>query len=133
MTTIHDSLYYRVPGPKRVGRYSKRVGLARLNLRSAEGQLVRDMRANLAKDFPDPSPFHRELIERLCMLKLQLSAFDQRSINNGGQMSKGDADVYLAWHNSFARTLSRLYGMPEPNKGPAGGWSPQFSADTEAA
>jgi hypothetical protein len=51
----------------------------------------------------------RQMVERCAWLQLKLTMLDLRLAKDGGRnFTQQDNNVYLAWHNSLARTLSLL-------------------------
>jgi hypothetical protein len=83
--------------------------LARTDMRSKEGRLLKSMRQALIKHLGGETrltPPKRVLVERASMLQLRLSALDRRIIEGG--FTEFDAKEYLAWSNSLTRTLVAL-------------------------
>jgi hypothetical protein len=89
----------------------------RLDGRTKEAQLLKTHRAELIQHCGgNPSPVQRALIEQACQIKLRLFKMDQKFAKSGG-MTEHDTAHYLAWSNSYTRTVSRL-GLTNPDEKP---------------
>jgi hypothetical protein len=74
--------------------------------KAARGLRVLERRL-LAEIGPNPSMAARALVSQALQLKIRLLEFD-RSFTTGGALSVHDSRVYLAWSNSYVRTLKAL-------------------------
>lgn len=91
-----------------IGPYSKEPAKARLDLRSSEARFLRRIRAELAAHCGGkPSATQRALIDRAAWLALYLAQLDAKAMKRG-TMTDHDARHYLAWNNSYSRTVSQL-------------------------
>jgi len=102
----------------RIGPYSRPSGLAKLDGRTREARLMRNLRARLVEHVGGkPSATQAALIDRAVWLSLHVAQLDQRTAE-GGAMTEHDARTYLAWSNSFTRTLRELglEAAPSPIK-----------------
>ena len=100
---------------KRKDPHSRPVRVAGVTTRTAEGRLIRDVRADLIKHVGGaPSATQRVLIERAVMLTVQLGRMDAKSLVDG-VMSDHASREYLAWSNTLTRTMKALglKGPPE--------------------
>jgi hypothetical protein len=94
--------------------------------RTREGRALRDLRAQLIQHVGGkPSVTQKALIERACMLALHVAKMEARAAE-GRVMSEQDSRQYLAWSNSYTRTLRQLGTKGAP---PA----PQTLAERRAA
>lgn len=83
--------------------------LLKLDRRTREARLLATIRRDLTAHVGGkPSTIQRALIERAAMLTLHLALIDERSLSEGGRMSDHDSRQYLAWSNTYARTIARL-------------------------
>lgn len=99
----------------RVGPYSKPNALAALDGRRREAKLIAQTRSELVAHVGGkPNAIQRRLIERAAVLALRLALMDARAPD--GNMSEKDTREYLAWSNSYVRTLRELgpASMPTP-------------------
>jgi hypothetical protein len=88
--------------------YSTADRLAKLDQRTREGRLTREIRAELIAHVGDqPSATQRALIEQLVQIRLRLALMDRKFAETGGQTDH-DSRTYLAWANSYARLLRQL-------------------------
>jgi hypothetical protein len=78
-------------------------------MREARAELVAHVGGN-------PSATQRELIEQCVQLRLRLAVMDRAFAEAGGTMTAHDSRTYLAWSNSYSRTLRQLglKGAPAP-------------------
>lgn len=91
----------------RVGPHSRPNALATLDGRRREAKLMSQTRAELiAHVGGKPNAIQRRLIERAAVLALRLALMDAKAPDGG--MSEKDAREYLAWSNSYVRTLREL-------------------------
>ncbi|WP_428488628.1 hypothetical protein [Rhodopila sp.] len=67
----------------------------------------------------NPSATQLSLIEQACQLKLRLSVMDRAFAERGGEQTELDSRTYLAWSNSFTRTLARLGVEAAPAPAPS--------------
>ena len=93
---------------QRKDTYSRPCRVAGVTTRSAEGRLIRDMRADLFKHVGGaPSTTQRVLIERAVMIAVQLGRMDAKALADGA-MSELASREYLAWSNTLTRTMKAL-------------------------
>jgi hypothetical protein len=93
---------------QRKDKYSAPVRKAGVTLRTLEGRLIRDVRADLIKHVGGtPSVTQRVLIERAVMLTVQLGRMDAKALADGA-MSEHASREYLAWSNTLTRTMKAL-------------------------
>jgi hypothetical protein len=105
------------PDRKQIGPYTGAASLAKLDGRRKEARLMRAMRDELVAHIGGaPSVIERRLIDRAAVLALRLAIMDARAPD--GRLSEKDAREYLAWSNSYVRTLRELgvKSPPEPEK-----------------
>lgn len=97
----------------RLGPYSKEIKLAKPDMRTREGRLLKQIRAKLTEQVGGaPSWGQQALIERVAWVQLRCAALDQRIID--GSFTQNDSNVYLAWASTLARLLARLdVALPE--------------------
>jgi hypothetical protein len=98
----------------RLGPYSKEIKLAKPDMRTREGRLLKQIRARLTEQVGGaPSWGQQALIERCAWVQLRCAALDQRIID--GSFTQNDSNCYLAWASTLARLLARLdIAAPEP-------------------
>jgi len=100
-----------------LGAYSRAIVNARgIDGRSTEGKLLTATRRALAEHLGGEdrlSAPQRALIERCCMSQLRLAALDRRIVD--GSFTEYDAKTYLAFSNSYTRTLVALGLEPVAN------------------
>lgn len=102
------------PDRRAIGPYSGAASLARLDGRRKEARLMRAVRDELLRHIGRaPSVVERRLIDRAAVLALRLAIMDARAPN--GRLSEKDAREYLAWSNSYVRTLREL-GVKSPRE-----------------
>lgn len=88
--------------------YSRPAALAKLDGRTREARLVRDVRADLVKHVGgNPSATQLWLIEQAIQLKLRLALMDAKLAETKEQTAH-DSRTYLAWSNSFSRILRQI-------------------------
>lgn len=93
---------------RRIGSYSRRIALGKIDGRRREAKLMRDIVAELTAHVGGrPSAVQRRLIERAAVLHLRLALMDEET-EPGGGMSEKNAREYLCWNNSYVRTLREL-------------------------
>lgn len=92
-----------------IGPYSRPGAIAKLDGRTREARLLREVRAELAEHVGGkPSITERMLIERCAMLTLRLKQMDDKIAS--GSMTDLDARTYICWSNGLSRSL-RLLGF----------------------
>jgi hypothetical protein len=92
-----------------ISPYSRPAVLAKLDQRTKEARLVREMRAELIAHVGGaPSATQRALIDQAVSLKLHIALMDRRAAENGGAMGEAAGRQYLAWANAFSRLLRQL-------------------------
>jgi hypothetical protein len=88
----------------KVAAYSCKTVLAKLDGRTKEMRLMRQVRADLTAHCGGaPSATQRALIERCAWLSLRVAQFDAK-----GHLTEHDSRVYLSFSNSLARALQML-------------------------
>lgn len=105
---------------RRLGPYSRRGVLDKLDRRSAEYHFLSDVRAELTAHVGGrPSAAQRALIDRMAWLRLHMRLMDNRTAE-GRELTELDSRTYLAWVNSL-RLLTADLGpeVPAPNATPA--------------
>jgi hypothetical protein len=90
-----------------VGPHSRPHSLARLDGRTKEGAVFTRVKAELTEYIGNPNIVERMIIERCAWLAVRLAMLD-RKIEQGRDFTLVDSNTYLAWHNSFVRSLARL-------------------------
>ncbi len=91
-----------------IGPYSRPTALAKLDGRTREARLLRQVRSELTAHVGgNPSAVERRLIERAAWLTLRADQLEAK-IEDGGGLTDHDTRQYLAWSNGLARTLARL-------------------------
>ncbi len=107
--------------PKRTPRIGPRSGLskiAKLDGRYREAQLMRDTVESLTHHVGgNPNAVQTRLIERVAFLGLRIAIMDAASPD--GVMSEADTARYLAWVNTYSRTLAILGIKAARSNGPA--------------
>ena len=100
--------------------YSRPAALAKLDQRTREARLLRETRAELTLHVGgNPSATQRALIEQCAQLRLRLATMDRAFAEAGAKMTAHDSRTYLAWANSYTRTLRQL-GLQGPSaRGPS--------------
>lgn len=95
-------------GMSRIGPYSRPTALAKLDGRTREARLMRQVRAELTAHVGgNPSATQRQLIERCAWLSLHVAQLDARTAE-GRALTDHDSRQYLAWSNTLTRTLRQL-------------------------
>jgi hypothetical protein len=98
--------YARVP--RKIGPYSGQFSLVKVDGRTKEAALIRDVRDELTRYVGGkPNVVERALIERCCWLSLRIALLD-RKLASGHDFTQIDSNVYLAWVGSLRRTISCL-------------------------
>jgi hypothetical protein len=91
-----------------IGLYSRPHTLAKLDGRTKEATLMRQVRKELiAHVGGSPNAVQRALIERAVMLSLKVAQIDAKMLA-GGPLTVHDSNYALAWNNSLRRTLVAL-------------------------
>jgi hypothetical protein len=91
-----------------LGPYSRSSVLAKVDGRTKEARLMRQLRAELVAHVGrKPSATQRALVERAVWLSLHVAQLDAKAAE-GGAMTEHDHRTYLAWSNSLSRTLKLL-------------------------
>jgi hypothetical protein len=92
--------------------------LSGLDGRSAEKRFMRREREKLLAEIAAPTQAQRAMVEQAVNLALRIHLMDLRFLANGG-MTEHDSRTYLAWSNSYTRTL-RALGLMSVKAPPAG-------------
>jgi hypothetical protein len=101
-----------------IAPYSRSAALAKLDQRTKEARLIRETRAELlAHVGGNPSVTQRALIEQLVQIKLRLAVMDRKFCQTGAQTDH-DSRTYLAWANTYARSLRQLGMEGVKQRGP---------------
>jgi len=91
-----------------IGPHSRPHPLAKMDQRTKEARLLRELRAELTAHVGDrPSATQRALIEQAVQIRLRLAMMD-RKFAKIGEMTEHDSRTYLAWSNSYSRLLRQL-------------------------
>ncbi|NPD68926.1 hypothetical protein HN018_02850 [Lichenicola cladoniae] len=91
---------------RRIGPHSSAVALAKLDGRTRQGRLLRDIRADLVKHVGgSPSATERILIDQAAQLRLRLALMDAE---DAGVLSERNAREYLSWSSALGRMLRQL-------------------------
>lgn len=101
---------------QQLGPYSRPHALAKMDGRTREARLLRDLRSDLVKHVGGkPSATQRALIDRAAWLSLHVAQMDAKAAD-GRALTEHDSRTYLAWSNSLTRTLAQLgtTGVVEP-------------------
>jgi hypothetical protein len=97
---------------RQIGSYCRPVTLAKLDGRTREAALMRQVRADLTAHVGgSPSAIQRALIERAVVLSLRVAQIDA-AIVAGKALTLHDANFALAWNNALRRTLVALGLQP---------------------
>lgn len=100
-----------------LGPHSRPTALAKLDGRRREARLMRDAVTALTRHVGGaPSEVQRALIHRAAVLALRLALMDAKTAD--GIMPERDTREYLAWNNSYVRTLRQLGLKGAAQKGP---------------
>ena len=99
----------------RLGSYSNEIVLARPDMRSKQGRLLKQMRTELARHLGGilTAP-QRALVERAAMLQLYCAVLDAKILDD--TFTEHDAKPYVAFSNSLTRTLAALGMQPAAAK-----------------
>jgi hypothetical protein len=101
-----------------IGPYSRPKALAKLDGRRREARLMSEARAELTAHVGGaPSATQRALIEQCAQLRLRLACMDRR-FAEAGTFTEHDSKTYLAWSNSYSRTLRQLGMKGAAERGP---------------
>lgn len=93
------------PTLRRIGAYSRHIGVGEVDGRRREARLMREVVAELTQHVGgSPSPVQKMLIKRAAQLHLRLALMDEAA----GVLSERDGRQYLAWNNALVRTIARL-------------------------
>ena len=90
-----------------IGPHSRPHTLARVDGRTRQAAVLNRVRNQLTEHIGNPNIVEKMMIERCAWLAVRLAMLD-RKIESGKDLTLVDSNTYLAWHNSFVRTLSRL-------------------------
>lgn len=105
--------------PRRFGPYSRGAALAKLDGRTLEGRLARDVRADLIKHVgAAPSTTQIMLIDSIVQLQLRIAAMD-RKFAESAATSEHDTRTYLAWAAALRRALRELGLKGAPQRPPS--------------
>lgn len=97
--------------------YSRADALAKMDRRSVEARILREVRTDLtAQVGGKPSAAQRALIDRVAWLTLHIAQIDAKTAE-GRAMTEYDARQYLAWCNTLAKTLTKI-GLKGVSPGP---------------
>ena len=97
----------------RYGAYAQEIRTGRVDGRSKEGRLLKQMRTVLTEQVGgNPTPPQTMLIERCAMLQLRCAVLDRRIID--GTFTQYDNNSYIAFTNALRRALVAL-GIVDPN------------------
>lgn len=92
----------------RIGAYSRRGVLAKIDGRSREALLMREVRRQLVEHVGGaPSVTQKMLIDRAAWLSLHLALLDEKAIGSAG-FTDHDHRTYLAWSSALSRLLRDL-------------------------
>jgi|SRR5580700_10642391 hypothetical protein len=101
-----------------LGAYSREIVLARPDMRSKEGRLLKQVRTELTRQLGGRlTPAQVAMVERCAMLQLRCAVLDGKLLN--GTFSEYDGKTYLAFSNSLARALKMLGLKATAAKGPS--------------
>ncbi|BAI00778.1 hypothetical protein [Acetobacter pasteurianus] len=93
---------------KKIGPYSRPDSLKKLDGRSKEARLLKDVRSALVDHVGGaPSVTQLALIDRAAWLTLHMAMMDSHMLA-GGAPAERDARQYLAWANTLTRTMRSL-------------------------
>lgn len=95
----------------RIGPHSRPHSLARIDGRTKEGAVFSRVRRDLTAHIGQPNIVERMIIDRCAWLAVRLALLD-RKIEQGKAFTQIDSNTYLAWHNSFVRSL-RVLGIKQ--------------------
>ena len=88
--------------------YSRPAALAKLDQRTKEARVLREIREELTHHVGNnPSATQRALIDQAAQLKLRLAVMD-RTFAENNKTTGHDTRDYLAWANSYTRLLRQL-------------------------
>ncbi len=118
MQLQHVAAYY-TRRMRRIGPYSRRGVLDKLDRRSAEARLICEVRAELALHVGGkPSATQRAMIDRAAWLRLHIRLMDNRTAE-GRELTELDSRTYLAWVNSLRLMMEALGpAVPMPDDKP---------------
>jgi hypothetical protein len=87
-----------------LGTYSKEIVLAKIDMRSKEGRLLKQVKTKLLQQLGHQATASQyALIERIAWLALRCATLDKKIAD--GTFTNFDSNVYLAWNNSLRRNL----------------------------
>lgn len=93
---------------RRIDPYSRPGRWAKVDGRSNEAVLARDVRAALVQHVGgNPSAVQSILIQRAVMLSVHLAMMDRKALEDGA-LSLHASRQYLAWNNGLTRTVREL-------------------------
>lgn len=91
-----------------LGPYSRPASLSRLDGRSREARYRKKLRAQLVRHVGNsPSATQEALIELAIDTAFQIELM-KRSRDDNGALTSHDHRVFLAWQNTYRRTLAQL-------------------------
>lgn len=103
----------------RITPYSRPATLAKLDGRTREARLMRDVRAELVAHVGGlRSAAQRMLIEQIVQLRLRIATMDRRFVQ-AGAMTDHDSRTYLAWSAHLVRAMRALGLKGEAERGPS--------------
>jgi hypothetical protein len=92
----------------KLGPYSHPDALSKMDGRTWEAKLLRQVRHNLIAQLGgSPSAAQRALIDQASWLTLHLEQINRRTAE-GKAMTEHDSRQYLAWTNTLSRTVRHL-------------------------
>ena len=92
----------------KIGPYSRPDALSKMDGRTWEAKLLRQVRADLTAQLGgNPSAAQRALIDQASWLTLHVEQINRNTVG-GKPMTEHDSRHYLAWCNSLSRTLRHL-------------------------
>lgn len=101
----------------KIGPYSRPDALSKMDGRTWEAKLLRQVRDDLAAQLGgSPSAAQRALIDQASWLTLHVEQINRRTVG-GKVMTEHDSRHYLAWTNALSRTLRHLglKGVAQPS------------------
>lgn len=102
----------------KIGPYSRPDALSKMDGRTWEAKLLRQVRDDLAAQLGgSPSAAQRALIDQASWLTLHVEQINLRTAG-GKAMTEHDSRHYLAWTNALSRTLRHL-GLKSAAQPPA--------------
>jgi hypothetical protein len=98
--------------------YCRPSTLAKLDQRTREARLLRQVTADLTAHVGTPSTTQRMMITRAAQLSMQIALMDAKHAKGG--ITEHDSRTYLAWVGSLTRLLVQL-GLDRPPTRPLTG------------